>query len=106
LALGDASAAAEAAKAVLAQAATDAGALCALARAHLAEGRAGLAKIFAARAAQADPLDPEPLLVNAEIARTAGDAAGQMAALEAAIALDSEWAPAQLAWGRALYDRS
>ena len=105
LVLGDSAAAAAAAKAALAQAPNEAGALFALARAHLAEGRPGVARIFAARAARAEPLDPEPLLVNAEIARADGDAAGEVAALEAALDLDAQWAPALLGLGRALFER-
>jgi len=56
--------------------ADDAGALCAMARAQLAQGHLGVARIFAARAAQADASDPDPLLVKAAIARTSGTCRG------------------------------
>src|SRR5207248_5042745 len=60
---------------------------------------------FAARAALADPLDPEALLVQAEIARVTGEPAAELAALQAAVELDPSWSLAQVALGRALYER-
>ncbi|MGZ6123923.1 MAG: hypothetical protein ACXWLR_03130, partial [Myxococcales bacterium] len=105
LVLGNAAGAQAAAKGALARSAGDAGALSALARAQLAQGQPGVARIFAARAVRADPLDPDPLLVTAEIARAAGDSAGERSALQAAVELDPDWAPAQFALGRALFER-
>lgn len=105
LVLGSPESAQAAAKTALARSPADAGALCALARAQLAQGQPGVARIFAARAVHADALDPEPLLVTAEIARAAGDAAGELAALEAAAAIDADSSPVQVARGRALYER-
>jgi tetratricopeptide (TPR) repeat protein len=105
LVLGNAPAAQSAARAALARDPSDSGALCALARALLAQGQPGVAKILAARAARADALDAEPLLVEAAIARAAGDAAGELAHVQAAVDADEESAAAQLALGRALYER-
>src|SRR5207245_241355 len=83
----------------------DAGALCVLARAHLAQGNVGVAKLLAARAAKADPEDAEPLLVQAEIARGAGDPAAELAAARAAVETDGDSARAALALGRTLFER-
>jgi tetratricopeptide (TPR) repeat protein len=105
LVLGNTAGAQAAAKEALARSPGDSGALCTLARAQLAQGQPGVARIFAARAARADALEPEPLLVSAEIARISGDAAGELAALQAAAGLDPEWSPAQVALGRALFER-
>ena len=105
LVLGSPDTAQAAAKAALARGPAETGALCALARAQLAQGHAGVARILAARAARADALDPEPLLVTAEIARASGDAAGELAALEAADALDPDSSSVQVARGRALCER-
>jgi len=105
LALGNPAAALAAVKTVLAQAPGDSGALCAMARAQLAMGQAGVARIFAARAAQADPFDPEPLLVKAEIARASSEPAAELAALQAAADIDAESSRAQAALGRALHER-
>jgi len=91
---------------VLAQAPGDSGALCAMARAQLAVGQAGVARIFAARAAQADPFDPEPLLAKAEIARVSNEPAAELAALQAAVDIDPASSRAQAALGRALHERS
>jgi tetratricopeptide (TPR) repeat protein len=76
-----------------------------MARAHLAQGQAGVAKILADRAAQADASDPEPLLVQAEVARAAGDPAAELAALRAAVELDPEASHLKAAMGRALFER-
>jgi len=105
LALGNASGAQAAAKAALARDPASSAALCALARAALLQGQPGVAKIFAARAAQANAFDPEPLLVQAAIARAASDAAGELAAVRAAADLDDGSAAAQLALGRVLFAR-
>jgi len=105
LALGNPAAAQAAVKPVLAQAPNDAGALCAMARAQLAQGHAGVARIFAARAAQADPSDPDPLLLKAAIARASGEPAAEIEALRAAVEVDGDSSRAQLAFGRALYER-
>src|SRR6266851_912983 len=78
LRLRDPAAAQAAARSALVRDPEDAGALCVLARAHLAEGNAGVAKLLAARAAKADPDDAEPLLLQAEIARGAGDPAAEL----------------------------
>ena len=105
LALGNPGAAQAAVKSALAQADAGAGALAVMARAQLAQRQAGVARIFAARAVQADPSDPEPLLVNAELARAAGNPAAELEALRAAVELDGDSPRAQLALGRALYER-
>jgi len=105
LALGNPAAALAAVKTVLAQSPGDSGALCAMARAQLAMGQAGVARIFAARAAQADPFDPEPLLVKAEIACASSEPAAELAALQAAADIDAESSRAQAALGRALHER-
>lgn len=105
LVLGNAAGAQAAARAALARSPGDVGALGTLARAHLAQSQPGVARIFAGRAARADPLDPEPLLVQAEIARAGGDSAGELAALHAAVDLDPDWSPAQVGLGRSLFER-
>ncbi|HMC36142.1 MAG TPA: hypothetical protein VKH65_17115, partial [Myxococcales bacterium] len=105
LELGNPAAALAAVKTVLAQAPGDSGALCAMARAQLAVGQAGVARIFAARAAQADPFDPEPLLAKAEIARVSNEPAAELAALQAAVDIDPASSRAQAALGRALHER-
>ncbi len=105
LALGNPTAAQAAVKPALARAPSDIGALCAMARVQLALGQRGAAVIFAGRAAQADATDPEPLLVRAEIARAAGDPAAELEALRGAAELDPESSRAQLALGRALFER-
>jgi cellulose synthase operon protein C len=105
LALGNPAAAQAVVKPVLAQAPNDAGALCAMAWAQLAQGHAGVARIFAARAAQADASDPDPVLVKAAIARASGEPAAEIEALRAAVEVDGDSSRAQLALGRALYER-
>jgi cellulose synthase operon protein C len=105
LALGNPAAAQTALKSALAQVDVASGALCVMARAQLAQGQAGVARIFAARAAIADPSDPEPLLVQAELARAAGDPAAELDALRAAVERDAESPRARLALGRASYER-
>jgi tetratricopeptide (TPR) repeat protein len=103
--LGSGEAALAAAKGALGAAPNDVHALCAMARAHLALSRIGVARLFAARAAQSGPGEPDVLLVEAEIARAAGEPAAELAAVEGAVALDGEWSRAQLALGRALFER-
>ena len=105
LALGNPAAAQAAARSALAQAPTDVRALCAMARAVLAQGQEGAAGIFAARAERADATDPEPLLVKAEIARAANEPGAELAAVRAAVEVAPDAPQAQLALGRALYER-
>ncbi|HEY2028594.1 MAG TPA: tetratricopeptide repeat protein [Myxococcales bacterium] len=105
LALGDAASAESAARAVLARKPLDVRALCAMARAKLKSGKPALAKLLAARAASADPKDPEPLLVKAEIARAENAPAEELAAAKAAAETDGNSLAAQLELGRALYER-
>jgi tetratricopeptide (TPR) repeat protein len=76
-----------------------------MARANLAQGQPGAAGIFAGRAARADATDPEPLLVKAEIARAANEPAAELAAVQAAVEVAPDAPQAQLALGRALYER-
>ena len=78
---------------------------CAMARAQLAQGAAGVARLLAARAAQGDAQDAEPLVVKAEIARAANEPASELAAVRAAVEADPDSVPAQLALGRALFER-
>jgi tetratricopeptide (TPR) repeat protein len=76
-----------------------------MARAQLALGNPGAAKLLAVRAAKADPADPAPLLVQAEIARSAREPAAELAAAEAAAEIDPDSPHALLALGRALFER-
>ena len=105
LALGDAAAAAQAAaRSALLLSSTDVHALCALARAHLAQGSPGTALVLAGRAAQGDAKDAEPLLVKAEIARASKDSAAELAAARAAAEVEPDSLKAALVLGRALFE--
>jgi len=83
----------------------DIGALCALARVHLAQNHLGTATLLAARAHASDAEDAEPLVVQTEIARAQGDPAGEIAAARAAVATDDESPIAALVLGRSLFER-
>jgi len=69
-----------------------------------AQGSPGTAAILVARAAAAAPHDAQPRLIQADLARAAGDQAKELDSVRAAVAADPKSSAAALALGSVLYE--